>query len=194
MTTLIAMSSPIEKFTKRMNADECEWDGDLVDFIQTGDLGFCGCGMPEQNLDYIRKGLEHINETRPESQEHDDWHPEWVSRGHEIFGNETSRYFFFYWADKEELTEHGGSVPGWLSDKGKELLEVLEILHSRGDFETDKCLHREGVTPGYDHVTCRQCGAIRISDIPKAWGPAAGRWFDDLAAAKFYKENGRLPE
>jgi len=34
-------------------------------------------------------------------------------------------YFMWYWFDKEELTEHGGSVPGWLTKKGLGMLNKL---------------------------------------------------------------------
>jgi hypothetical protein len=35
-------------------------------------------------------------------------------------------YFMHYWLDKEDLTEHGGSVGGaWLSEKGEEILRYL---------------------------------------------------------------------
>jgi len=106
--------------------NECTHDS-AVDFYQCHVFDFCGCGCPEKNLALIRDGLQYIkngayDETDP------DWYKKWQKKGWNIFGNEQSRYFFFYWADKEGLTEHGGSVPGWLTDKGQEALEDLTII------------------------------------------------------------------
>lgn len=42
------------------------------------------------------------------------------------FGGENPAYFFFYWASDRQLTEHGGAVPGWLTEKGKTLLADLK--------------------------------------------------------------------
>ncbi len=101
------------------------------DFYQVEIFGFCGCGLPDENLEYIHDGLTHINDERPEGAKHDEWYKKWVEEGDVIFGNEFSRYFFFYWCDKQELTEHGGSVPGWLTDKGKRILfDLREICYS----------------------------------------------------------------
>lgn len=120
-----------------MPGDCCHYD-DERSLITTGLLGFCGCGRPEENLAFIRDGLQHIDEAISASP--DPWkdRPAWDAwfAGHkareiEIFGNERAAYFFFYWADKNGLTDHGGSVPGWLSDKGRELIEDLQELTRR---------------------------------------------------------------
>lgn len=103
------------------------------DFYQTKVFGFCGCGHPNGNLEYVRDGLAHIGKERPENmgqEEHSRWFDQWVNEGLEIFGNEKSRYFFFYWCDTNELTEHGGSVPGWLTEKGKQALSDLREICS----------------------------------------------------------------
>lgn len=34
----------------------------------------------------------------------------------------------WYWLDNKGYTEHGGSVPGWLTEEGWKLLEDLEEL------------------------------------------------------------------
>mgnify|MGYP000638547994 CR=1 FL=1 len=87
--------------------DECTYES-LADFIQTGILGFCGCGCEEMNLAYIRDMLTSID---------DDSH--WKrERAAEV-------QFFFYWADKEGLTEHGVGIPGWLDERGRTLLDLL---------------------------------------------------------------------
>jgi len=102
--------------------------------IQTGIMGFCGCGDPEGNLEYVRRGLEHIeSKDQPDSNDRAAWDVWW--RGHQndeisIFGNSQSAYFFYYWADNLKLTEHGGSVPGWLTEKGNIVLELLRTWNS----------------------------------------------------------------
>ncbi len=103
---------------------------DPCDYLQCSVLGFCGCGNPEENLEFIRAGLLHINDKCPDgpSDVAREWYKGWVARGRQVFGNEQSRYFFFYWCSKEGLTEHGGSVPGWLSNKGRDLLDELNIF------------------------------------------------------------------
>lgn len=101
-----------------------------VEEIQCEALGFCGCGSPDDNLALIRDGLALIAVKPPEDilRSMTEW-PKWFKahseRGNALFGNERSRYFFYYWCDKEELTEHGASVPGWLTVKGSDLLEKL---------------------------------------------------------------------
>lgn len=98
----------------------------LEDLLQNGIFGFCMCGCPEENLEYIRAGLDHIeklrNAPRPWSR---DWYEEHRKESVDLFGNSEAEYFFYYWADKEEYTEHGSSVPGWLTDKGMALLNLL---------------------------------------------------------------------
>jgi len=106
----------------------CHWDN-AEDLIQCHILGFCGCGQPEENLIYVMEGLAHIGKNYDEGSVFEDW---WQD-GIKLFGNKRAMYFFFYWADKEELTEHGGSVPGWLTMKGKELLSDLVEICSRLD-------------------------------------------------------------
>lgn len=44
------------------------------------------------------------------------------------FGNEASAQFFFYWADRAGLTEHGTAIPGWLTEKGETVLAELEEI------------------------------------------------------------------
>lgn len=117
-----------EDFKKEDGFEDAEgcWHEDAGSLLQTGILKFCGCGVPEGNLDYIRGGLELIAEPHPAH--HGDWDAWWKDREARVlahFGNERAKYFFYYWADKEGLTEHGGSVPGWLTDKGKDLLHML---------------------------------------------------------------------
>ncbi len=106
-----------------IDKDECHTET-LCDFLQTSCLGFCGCRMPDTNLAYVKKGLQIINRDLKNWPPYDEWQKTVMAH----FQSQVAADFFFYWTDKEELTEHGGSIPGWLTDKGKELLGLLEEL------------------------------------------------------------------
>lgn len=109
----------------KFNDIDCE---NAEDLLHVGLLGFCGCGQSQENLLYILGGLELINDNCPVRVNDDNfekWHKEKDIRVVAHFGNINAAYFFYYWTDKKDLTEHGGSVPGWLTDKGKEMLGLF---------------------------------------------------------------------
>lgn len=105
----------------------CHYD-DAESFYQNGIFKMCGCGRAEDNLAYIRDGLQHIADYEEIDGLDDMQYDAWLRAGIEVFGNELSRYFFFYWLDSIELTEHGSSIPGWLTEKGKQVLEDLKEM------------------------------------------------------------------
>ncbi|WOH61943.1 hypothetical protein [Bradyrhizobium sp. BWC-3-1] len=114
-------------------SDGCHYDT-AADLIQCGVLEFCGCGASSESLSYVRDGLAHIDRKQTEAPSYRDrdastaWWNKWQSDGLALFGNERARWFFYYWADNMGFTEHGGSVPGWLTNEGKELLaDLIEI-------------------------------------------------------------------
>jgi len=124
------MDSYIEQFFKNgeyITPDECHYDNE-EELLQCGVFGFCGCGLPEDNLKYIRDGLHHINNLRLQVHTKKCTFENWKKDGIEIFGNKSAEYFFYYWADTQELSEHGGSVPGWLTEKGEQILNDLDAL------------------------------------------------------------------
>jgi hypothetical protein len=108
--------------------DGCDYDN-IKDYILTGLLGFCGCGMPEEALKWLRGCLADI-EHRTEV--------EWKQSPPVYQGRIYARmeplprgveYLLWYWMDKLELIEHGGSVGGsWLTERGKHLLRRLEKI------------------------------------------------------------------
>ena len=103
------------------------------DLLQVGILGFCCCGRPFESLSYIRMGLELIDE-----KEVGYFHVWWDGHKKRLvdhFKTDAAMYFFYYWCDKEELTEHGGSVPGWLTEKGASLLSLLQDFDNAEDAE-----------------------------------------------------------
>tara|TARA_Y100000310_G_scaffold299375_1_gene334191 strand:+ start:3278 stop:3688 length:411 start_codon:yes stop_codon:yes gene_type:complete len=113
--------NPITGFYKDKKG--CVYDT-AEDFIITGILGYCGCGMPDESLMYIRKILRLIHSLHVEEYDPNQW-----KELDQFFSSEGEKYTMFYMLEKLELTEHGGCVPGWVTDKGIELLEDLEKLY-----------------------------------------------------------------
>ena len=103
----------------------CYFD-DTEALISTGILGMCGCGDPAGNLEYIRTGLCLIDERLQSDATDRKWWDEYQQRVRAHFGNHLSEQFFYYWLDKEAFTEHGSSIPGWLTEKGRDLAEMLK--------------------------------------------------------------------
>jgi len=120
-----------------VDSEGCHHD-DAESFLQCHVLGFCGCGLPEDSLRYVRDCLRHVanlqlvHEKKSTHKKGDEWdvaYQAWDKAGKELMGK--AEYFTRYVLDQKELTEHGGSVGGaWLSTKGKELLEDLDALLS----------------------------------------------------------------
>ena len=94
--------------------DDCFYE-DEIEVLQTGAFSFCMCGDPELNLRLIHDGLRYIDNKI------DTLGP---------FDTESVRNFFFYWCDKEGLSDHGVSIPGWLTDRGRLVLEALNEMRT----------------------------------------------------------------
>jgi hypothetical protein len=129
-----------------MNIDRYKVDGiykkgdseyeDPVDFIQASILDFCCCGCAEDNLKYVRDVLEYIDWIMKQPKGFDKWdgiYAEWIEKGKVLFSNEGAKYFAFYVMHTKGLTEHGGSVPGWLTVEGDELLRDLNELFPKDE-------------------------------------------------------------
>lgn len=101
------------------------------DLILRGMLGFCGCGMPVDCISFIKGGLELLDKYSKEETDFKQWKEEVLK----YFGTEGGEWFFWYWCDKEELSNHGGIVPGWLEEKGIELLSDLRESEREGKDE-----------------------------------------------------------
>ena len=89
-------------------------------------LGFCGCGLPSAALDYIYGAMEIMG--RFDSNKSTE---EWVAIHDELdkyFNSVGEAYFVYYFLNswKNKLAEHGGSVPGWLTEYGHEVLAMLD--------------------------------------------------------------------
>ena len=104
-----------------IDEEGCCWGQDPLDFIQGHMLGFCCCGNPEANLRHIYKCLYLVN------LQHEDY-DRFEKERDKYFNGPQDEYFAWYVLDEKELTEHGGSIPGWLNKKGKRLMEDLEEI------------------------------------------------------------------
>ena len=110
--------------------DDC-WHEDAEAFIQCGILGHCGCGAGGSSLKYIKNVLRLIYEIQLNFEKTNSAgdKSKW-NKLHSFFHSEGEEYTIYYMLDKLDLIEHGCSVPGWLTEKGIELLEDLEELYS----------------------------------------------------------------
>ena len=120
----------IDKFKKKdgyYDQDGCYYE-DAESFIATGVLGFCGCGMPDVALEYVRKALQIVDDLKQLVYEKKLTYEQWEERKKKVFANKGAEYFMWYFLNNKELTEHGVSVPGWLTKKGIELLADLTEL------------------------------------------------------------------
>ena len=141
---------------------------DATSLLQAGLFEFCGCGRPEDNLEYILAGLETIAALQDKVWKESMTYEQWTAACVKNLGDDKAQYFFFYWADVQELTEHGGSVPGWLSDKGREVLAMLrEWWHCvpceecQGSGESS-VQHSDGTFSSTADPPCADCGGTGL--------------------------------
>lgn len=126
-------------------ANGCHWDDPAAMLVEAESiLNFCGCGLGT-DFDYIMGGLAFINQDGDKApkwpQERDAYDAWWFRRqDKEIahFGNEAAAQFFYKWADQQGLAEHGGSVPGWLTEDGKKLLSLMRQADALRPQEEDE--------------------------------------------------------
>lgn len=118
-------------FIDKYKKGECwidEYGGQYLDiesFIETGLFGFCGCGQPSETREYVRQSLQLISDRRELGLTYE----QWSERAKELFKTGVAEYFMWYWVDSKGYSEHGGSVPGWLTEDGKEILSDLNELY-----------------------------------------------------------------
>lgn len=98
-----------------------------ADAVWFGRLKFCGCGQPEQVMrrmkDVMRCMANRSNALPASLEAYSILTDElWEKAG----PDNISRYLLLYILDAAGLEEHGGSVPGWLTEDGEELLTFLE--------------------------------------------------------------------
>lgn len=155
------MTEPMQRVQELMAGFGAQWDGAAQDWkdvdgcsytypfdvLQVHEFGFCGCGLIGGALPYVRKGLRYIS-NRMQGSAADGLCPLaafWVEsengdavKQRRALGDEPSAYFFFWWADEKGYTDHGSCLPGWLTDKGKALLELLDLLAAEPEWEGER--------------------------------------------------------
>ncbi len=111
-----------------VDPDGCHW-ADAESYLQGYSLGFCCCGTPEHSLGLVRDVLRTVSNLNVLVREKSQTWEEWKLAGEQIC-SEREMDFVFYFLDAKKLTEHGGSIPGWLTPKGEQLLQDLDELLS----------------------------------------------------------------
>lgn len=106
----------------------CHW-GDLESFLVGEVLGQCCCGMPDEVLKYTFEAIEHLGmpyDNIPFGSKEKG--PRWLNReaAQKKYGH-GPLYFLWHNLEVLDLTEHGGSAPGWLTGEGDHFLELLRI-------------------------------------------------------------------
>jgi hypothetical protein len=101
---------------------------DAETFLQDKYLNHCYCGNPDINIKYVADVLAHIDsrDTFKSKTRYD----EWIAAGNHLYPNDTIRNFVWYVMDSLRFTEHGGCIPGWLTDKGREFMEDVKELYA----------------------------------------------------------------
>jgi len=102
---------------------------ELREFLY-GDMGMCGCGQPENFFKFLRDSLRFYKKRQ------EMWETKQDSMGlyeeyMKSIGMEERpglAYWWMYWLDHVDLTEHGGCVPGWLTHFGVIVLEAMEEI------------------------------------------------------------------
>lgn len=82
-----------------------------------GIVGFCSCGSPEAALAFVDDALSLVGGRGGETYRAQ-------RRAIETKHSVGALYFFWYWLEKQDYEEHGGSTPGWLTYDG-ELFRLL---------------------------------------------------------------------
>ncbi len=87
----------------------------LLNFL-TEKAGFCGCGQPDEAATFLFSVLDCIDQLQ---------HDRDYSRLDKLIPDPGMRYFILYQLDNLGFLDHGGSVPGWLTQDGRDCLELL---------------------------------------------------------------------
>lgn len=91
----------------------------LGNVLQSGVLGFCNCGCPGANVEFVGQVLSVLASDDP-------WDVQ-NAKLREMAGSEVVHDFVLYVLDDKNLLEHGGSIGGsWLTNKGRAFLAAVE--------------------------------------------------------------------
>lgn len=120
-----------------------QYDNDLNELCAK--FNFCGCGDPEGALRYVLGALKLLK-TQAElcSMAADkDWHNNWEKMQAErlkYFQSSWAETFAWYMLTNLGMIKHGGSIPGWLTEKGERVVMMLETFfrkYPKGDPQDD---------------------------------------------------------
>lgn len=89
-------------------------------------LGFCGCGQPEAALEHVRQSLRIIHDLKEKVWEKTETYDSWNARMRALMHTNGIEYFTYFFLDDKGFLEHGGSVPGWLTPEGEDMLADLD--------------------------------------------------------------------
>jgi hypothetical protein len=109
----------IEKLKEKdgMLVDEegCSWDS-YKSYIECEVLGFCGCGNPDEILEYTKVMLGKLK------------NQEWGEYSDHPY------MFFVYWANEKGFAEHGSTARcSWLTELGEEILRDIKTVGKEDD-------------------------------------------------------------
>jgi len=96
---------------------------------------FCGCGQPEEALKYAMNVMRLIQNKDDAASLSREEFGKAIDALWNFFPSHGAGYFTLYQLDKLGMEEHGGSTPGWLTAKGKEVLSDLEEYFKNEDTE-----------------------------------------------------------
>lgn len=111
--------------------EESDYPNNVQEFYYK-ELGWCGCGSPQEALEFMRDILQIMknrsddNQNEPCGTRYEDsaWAKHTKLLDDKLPGALGLSYFYFL--DSVGLTEHGGSIGGsWLTKDGERALEIL---------------------------------------------------------------------
>lgn len=104
-----------DKNSKKYIDDEGNEYDNKIEYLHIAFFEFCVCGDVFKNIYYIYNMLKKVEKKDLNNL------------------NDCSYIFFIYWADKENLIEHGTSIDfSWLTEKAKKFIRDVEILIEDG--------------------------------------------------------------
>lgn len=92
------------------------------------DLGICGCGSPADAYEAVHKLLLALQKTSSPTKDWAGWY--------ELVDNNPYALILAYLLDSKDYLAHGTSIRHpWLTDKGRKLIDALNILQSEEDYD-----------------------------------------------------------
>lgn len=95
-----------------------------------GAFGSCGCGDPDAVAELLREVLIRVRDGK------------WRDGLEDLLPTDGVMFSYLGWLNHIGLLDHGTGMPGWLTDKGKEILAAL-IQHGVETEEWEKALEQE---------------------------------------------------